>query len=103
MEDTALFLRAFSFMIPVTLEIFLPCYFGNELSVASSKLSTSLFHSDWIKGNKALKKTIIIFMENTKKDIKISTFGFFDINLSTFTRIGNSAYSLFAVLKRVNF
>jgi odorant receptor len=89
-------------MIPMTLEIFLPCYFGNELSVASSKLSTALFHSDWINGNKHFRKNVKIFMENTKKEIKISAFGVFEVNLATFSRICNSAYSLFAILKRVN-
>ena len=88
-------------MIPMVLEIFLPCYYGNELSVASSKLSTALFHSNWIQGDKKLKSLVKIFLENSKKDIKISAFGVFDVNLVTFNKIGNSAYSLFAVLKRL--
>jgi odorant receptor len=89
-------------MIPMTLEIFLPCYFGNELSFASARLSTSLFGSEWFEGNKELKTTMKIFMENTKKEIKISAFGIFDANLATFTSIINSAYSFFAVLKNIN-
>lgn len=89
-------------MIPMVLEIFLPCYFGTVMSIASSKLSTSLFHSDWNNGNKLLTKSMKIFIENTKKDLKLSAFGFFNVNLTTFTSIANSAYSLFAVLKRVN-
>lgn len=52
MNDMASFLRAFTFMIPVTLEIFSPCYFGDELSVASTKLSVAFLHSDWMRGNK---------------------------------------------------
>ena len=90
-------------MIPMTLEIFLPCYFGNELSIASSKLSTALFHSNWINANKKDKDTAKIFMENTKKDLSITAFNAFEVNLTTFGKIVNSAYSLFAILKRVNF
>jgi odorant receptor len=89
-------------MIPMTLEIFLPCYFGHELSVSSSKLSTALFHSNWINGNKKFKSIAKIFMENTKKEIKVSAFNVFEVNLVTFTSIGNSAYSLYAILKRIN-
>jgi 7tm Odorant receptor len=89
-------------LIPVVLEIFLPCYFGNKLTLASSNLSTSLFHSNWIVENESFKKTVKIFMENTKKDLKISAFGIFDVNLASFSRIGNGAYSLLAVLNRVN-
>lgn len=102
MPDIPSFFRAFSFMIPVTLEIFLPCYFGNELSSASSKLSMAFFHSDWIDEGSSLKSLGEIFMENTKQDLKISAFGVFDANLSSFGRIANSAYSLFAVLRRIN-
>lgn len=86
----------------MTLEIFLPCYFGNELSIASSKLSTALFHSNWISGDEKLKNIVKIFMENTKKETKLSAFRVFEVNLATFSRICNSAYSLFAILERVN-
>lgn len=89
-------------MIPMVLEIFLPCYFGNDLLIASSKLSTALFHSKWINGNARLTKIATIFMESTKKDLKITALGLFNINLPTFTGIMNSAYSFFAVLKTVN-
>jgi hypothetical protein len=88
-------------MIPLTLEIFLPCYFGNELSVALSRLSIALFGSKWLDCNNEFKTTMKIFMENTKKDIKISAFGIFDVNLATFRRIINSAYSYFAVLRNI--
>lgn len=86
----------------MVLEIFLPCYFGNELSVASSKLSTAFFHSNWINESESFKKLSKMFLENAKKDMKIATFGIFDVNLANFTSIINSAYSMFAVLKRVH-
>lgn len=89
-------------MIPMVLEIFLPCYFGNDLSIASSKLSQSLFHSNWTKGDAKLTRIATIFMENTKQDFRIVAFGLFNVNLGTFTSIMNSAYSFFAVLKSVN-
>lgn len=41
-------------------------------------------------------------MESTKKDLKITALGLFNVNLPTFTGIMNSAYSFFAVLKTVN-
>lgn len=86
----------------MVLLIFLPCYFGNELSLASAKLSTALFHSNWVNGEVKMMNSVKIFMENTKKDLKITAYGLFTANLETFTGIANSAYSLFAVLKQVN-
>jgi odorant receptor len=86
----------------MTLQIFLPCYFGSELSFASGKLSTALFGSEWIECDKEIKSMMKIFMENAKKEIKISAFNVFHVNLATFTTIGNSAYSYYTVLKRLN-
>ena len=101
-SDLSVLFRITTLMIPMTLEIFLPCYFGNELSIASSKLSVALFHSNWIVGDKNLRNSVKFFMENTKKNMKLSAFGVFEVNLATFSRICNSAYSLFAILKRVS-
>lgn len=84
------------------LEIFLPCYFGNEILIASSKLSASLFHAEWMDNNPKLMTSKKAVMENMKYDLKIRAFGIYKVNLETFNSILNTAYSLFAVLKRVN-
>ena len=82
------------------LQIFLPCYYGNEITVASSNLSTSLFKSKWIDADEKFKKAMKIFMENTKRPIEVLAFGLFKVNLGTFTSICNFAYSLYAVFQR---
>jgi hypothetical protein len=47
--------------------------------IASSKLSTSLFGTDWINTDEEFKSTMKVFMENAKKEIKISAFGVFHV------------------------
>jgi odorant receptor len=89
-------------MAPMTLEIFLPCFFGNELSFATSKLSTALFHSAWMNQDKSFRTNVKFLMERFKNEMKISAFGVFEANLVTFVRIVNSAYSLLAILKKIN-
>jgi hypothetical protein len=89
-------------MVPMVLEIFLPCYYGSEFAAASSKLSTALFGSEWIESDEKLKTTVKIFMENAKQDAKISAFGFFHVNLVTFRVIVHAAYSYYNVLKTMN-
>jgi len=79
------------------LQIFIPTYYGNELSVASNELSMSLFHSGWAKGSKKYKSSMRLFLENIKKPIQISAFGVFRVNLDTFNKVCNGAYSLYAV------
>jgi hypothetical protein len=101
-HDVATFIQIFTFMVPMVFEIFLPCYLGSLLSVASSKLSMGFFHSKWFESNGKDTTSMLILMENLKRDIKISSFGLFFVNLASFTSICNFAYSLFAVLKKVN-
>jgi odorant receptor len=98
--DDSAFIQMSSAIIPMVIQLFLPFFFGSELSFASSKLLTALFGSEWIECDKEIKSTMKIFMENAKKEIKISAFNVFHVNLPTFTAIINSAYSLYAVLMR---
>lgn len=79
-------------------EIFMPCYFGNELIDVSKKLNTKMYQSNWTIQSKKFKTAMKIFMENAKNPLKVSVFGVFDLNLETFLRIINSAYSLYVVL-----
>lgn len=102
MQDQAVFGRLMSYMLPMTLQILMPCYFGNEMILASDKLSMSLFHSNWAFESKEFKTAMIIFMENAKQPMRITALGIFELSLENFQRILNSAYSLFAVLKNVN-
>lgn len=68
----------------------------------SEQLSAKMFHSNWHVEHKRYKEMIKIAMVCSLKPVKISAVGIFDINIGTFLRICNSAYSLFAVFKRVS-
>jgi odorant receptor len=93
-------LHSIMYLVIITVQIFIPCFYGNEISATSDKLSAQLFHSHWMIKNKKFKSAIKIFMENTKKPILVRTaLGVFKIDLATFLWICNSAYSVFNVLK----
>lgn len=66
---------------------------------AFAKLNTSLYSAEWIQRNKKFKSSMTIVMENFKASVKVSAFGVFNVDLETFTRICNAAFSLYAVLK----
>ncbi|CRK88698.1 CLUMA_CG002438, isoform A [Clunio marinus] len=103
MEEPSSFIFMFTYLITTIMVIFLPCYFGNEVLLASQEFSTSLFHSDWIEENKNFKTAMKMVLENTKKPIEITVAqGVFPVNLLTFLRIINSAYSFYAVLQSIN-
>jgi 7tm Odorant receptor len=78
-------------------------YYGNDISVSSNKLSSSLFHSDWNSEGRKFKTPMKLFMENTRQPIKFATaFGVFKVDLVTFLWICNAAYSMYSVLRSMN-
>ncbi|CAO1329041.1 unnamed protein product [Diamesa serratosioi] len=101
LKEATTIIKCISYLFAMTLQIFLPCYFGNEILISSQHLSMDLFHSDWINKSYKFKIAMKLFMENSKKPIKITAFGIFEVNLATFTSICNSAFSLYAVFKNV--
>lgn len=86
----------------MTFQIFLPCYYGTQITTMSEKLSTSFFHSSWAHEDIHYRCSAKIFMEFVKRPIKISAIGIFEVNLEAFKTMSNSAYSLYAVFKRAS-
>lgn len=88
-----------AYLTSMLLQIFLPCFFGQMVRDAYDKLATSLYHCDWLTRKREFKKLMIIVMENFKRRVRISALTVFDVDLQTFSRIANSAFTLYAVLK----
>ncbi|CAO1358439.1 unnamed protein product [Diamesa serratosioi] len=100
--DSWEFVHFISYLAAITLEIYLPCYYGNNLRIASEKLSTKLFHTNWIFESKDFKIAMKLFMENVKKPMKISALNIFDLDLDNFLKICNFAYSLYALFQNID-
>jgi len=97
-DETALFTQRIFVTLPLILQIYLPCHFGENLKVSSEKLSAKLFHSNWFQVC-LVHKDIRIFMENLKQPVQMTCMKIFTLNLETFRIICKSAYSLFTFLQ----
>jgi hypothetical protein len=103
LTETPHFIRTLFYTFSKFFQIFVPCYYGNEVMLASQKPSSALFYSNWIKSNQKYKKSMKIFLENLKNPIKvIAVDGLVNIDFGTFRKICNSAYSLYALFKKIN-
>jgi len=85
----------------MSVQIFIPCFHGQQLINMTENLSMSLFHSSYNCKDKKARSAVKIFMENSKKPKKFR-FYVFDVSLEQFVAIINAAYSLYAVLNNVN-
>jgi 7tm Odorant receptor len=99
-DDNSVYMNMLTCLAACLLQIFVICYFGNELTSCSEKLSLGFFHSEWIIQDKEFKKAMKLFMENAKKPLTIKVgLGVFKVDLPTFLWICNSAYTMYNVLK----
>ena len=91
------------FLTPTLVQIFLPCYSRSQISSVSEQLMRNFFHSDWVHESQTYYRNATIFMEMSKKPLKIlaAGVGAFEVNLESFRSICNSAYSLFALFKKM--
>lgn len=87
--------------VTTLLEIFLPCFFGDRILSASSKLTSTIFATEWPKrlSNKSYATDLKIFMGKTNQQRFAVSFAWITLNLETFTSILNFGYSLFSFMK----
>ncbi|RZB40716.1 7tm 6 domain containing protein, partial [Asbolus verrucosus] len=86
----------------VSLEVFMYCWFGNEIEVKSSKIPYAVFESDWTSLSPKVQKNMIIFVLRVQRSLRISALGLFNLSLETFVKILRTAWSYFALLRQVN-
>ncbi|XP_068912914.1 odorant receptor Or1-like [Tenebrio molitor] len=99
---TSEFYSFFFYLMSVTVEIFMYCWFGNEVEIKSSNIPYATFESNWIDATEETKKNILFFVLRCKKPIKMSALNLFYLSLDTFMKILRTSWSYFAVLHQVN-
>ncbi|XP_032589186.2 odorant receptor 85c [Drosophila mojavensis] len=85
----------------VLCQLFLYCYFGNEVYEHSKSLSSAAFGCNWYSLDRRCKKTLLIFMVNADRLFLFTAGGFMGLTLPSFTYIISKSYSLVAVLRQM--
>ncbi|EDV94688.1 odorant receptor 94b [Drosophila grimshawi] len=86
------------FVAVMILQIFLPCYCGNEVTLEANRLTNSVFNTNWLMYSVSTRKVLNCYMEFLKRPVKLRAGGFFEIGLPIFMKTINNAYSFFALL-----
>ncbi|XP_037033998.1 odorant receptor 94a-like [Bradysia coprophila] len=79
-------------------DIFLVTYLANEITVASNRLSYCLFESNWVERAESGKKYFLIMGEVLKQPQQLVIL-IYPMNLGTFMKTINGAYSMFNIIK----
>ncbi|XP_075144770.1 odorant receptor 94a-like [Haematobia irritans] len=102
MDNVGQFFAMLQFFSVMILEIFLPCYFANEVTVNSSFLLLDMYSSNWVTYTPLTRKFMILYSEFLKQPIIFKAGGYFEIGLPIFTKVMNNAYTFFALLLNVD-
>ncbi|XP_063912003.1 odorant receptor Or1-like [Zophobas morio] len=86
----------------MVLEIFLWCYYGNEVIIQSEKLTQSAYSCEWVGCSRNFGTNLLFFMARSQISLKLYAGGYFALSLETFMAIVKSSWSYFAVLNRVH-
>nr|XP_015833153.1 PREDICTED: odorant receptor Or1-like isoform X1 [Tribolium castaneum] len=85
----------------ITVQIFMYCWFGNEVELKSSKILYATFEANWVEAPHQVKKNILIFAIRCQNPIKMSSLNVFYLTLETFMAIFRTSWSYFAVLRQI--
>lgn len=99
-DNPVLYAYYATFMVSVTVQIFLPCFFGNELLLASEQLTRHAYASNWPLLGERFARLQRVFVERTQRSVHVMVVKMFPLKLQTFTSISSFGYRLYAVLKR---
>ncbi|RZC40730.1 7tm 6 domain containing protein, partial [Asbolus verrucosus] len=70
----------------IVVEIFMYCWFGNEVEVKSSRFLYAVFEADWTEASLEVKKNLVFFTLRCQKPIKVSALNLFYLTLNTFMK-----------------
>ncbi|KAH8415266.1 hypothetical protein KR222_010092 [Zaprionus bogoriensis] len=85
----------------VLCQLFVYCWFGNEVYEQSKTLSTSGFGCSWPHLDGKCKIILLIFMINAERPFLFTAGGFMGLTLPSFTYIMSKSYSIVAVLRQM--
>ncbi|XP_017082764.1 odorant receptor 94b [Drosophila eugracilis] len=101
-QNPGLFVTTVQFVAVMIVQIFLPCYYGNELTFHANALTNSVFGTNWLEYSVGTRKLLNCYMEFLKRPVKVRAGVFFEIGLPIFVKTINNAYSFFALLLKIS-
>ncbi|GAB0093844.1 Odorant receptor [Sergentomyia squamirostris] len=91
-------MKFFMLFLCYLVELFLFCWFGQELIDNSSSVAYSAYESSWYSTTQKFKKIMILVIHRSQFSEILTALKFWDISLNTFRKILSASWSYFALL-----
>ncbi|XP_072753280.1 odorant receptor Or1-like [Anoplolepis gracilipes] len=97
----ARYIRLAMFMCCMLTQIFVFCWYGNEVKLKSRQFVDNIFQIQWLEMDENLKKSLIIIMKRTAMPIEITSAYTISMNLDSFMGILKTSYSAYNLLQKM--
>lgn len=77
------------YMLSMMVQIYLPCYYGNEITHKSQLLTNALHSCEWYRFDRLTRRDVKLLMIRTNKPMELKAGGFFRYSLESFTTVGS--------------
>ncbi|KAH8390670.1 hypothetical protein KR215_009671 [Drosophila sulfurigaster] len=91
-----------AFIVVLMIETFPFCYICELIEEDCHKLTSVIFHSNWIDANRRYKSTLVYFLHQTQQSINFIAGGIFPISMKTNIEVAKLAFTVVTVVKQMN-
>ncbi|XP_045484839.1 putative odorant receptor 92a isoform X2 [Pieris rapae] len=88
-----------NFLLMSLYQIFMLCFFGDIISVSSTRIGDAIYKSKWYEAKPAFKRSLFIIIMRSQKPCTLTAAKFATMNLRAFTTILSRSWSYFALLR----
>ncbi|XP_050669832.1 odorant receptor Or2-like [Leptidea sinapis] len=88
------------FIFCILTELFLYCYFGNELTVESDQLAGAAYAMRWEDTSLPFRRSLLLLMLRARRPLRPAAGRVLPLSLETFLKILKSSYTFYAVLRQ---
>ncbi|XP_039309008.1 odorant receptor 46a-like isoform X2 [Solenopsis invicta] len=100
-DINASYLPLLLYMSCMLTQIFIYCWYGNEVKLKSTQLLTNIFAMDWVTMDRSLKRNLLLIMNRAVVPIEFTSAYVLSMNLDSFVGLLKTSYSAYNILKQV--
>ncbi|XP_012528080.1 odorant receptor 94a [Monomorium pharaonis] len=86
----------------ILMQIFILCWFGNEVKLKSLQLMNNIFDIEWSALSSSNKKHLLLIMKRTMIPVEFTSAHIVSMNLESFVALLKMSYSIFNLLHQTN-
>ncbi|XP_026328728.1 odorant receptor 4-like [Hyposmocoma kahamanoa] len=101
-DDLAFVVMFLTFLCLSLTQIFFLCFFGDIIMRSNKEVGDAVYNCNWYMTSAKNAKMLHYLQLRAQKPCKLTAYGFADVNVNAFSKIMNSAWSYFALLKTVD-